>query len=226
MRHGIFVLTCCLQLAACASIESRPRQDRFGIMTINIPSHWYDDTEKYLQETQKLREHKRKAPDPGIKSLLMLKSHAEHGYCKFRELRYFATEIGYQWGVERLATEIALANNRVLNRHDMVDYLRMGISTPVLGLKVSRSELVSSSAIKLNMYSGWKTTYRNWFGETDSREHTSLALTVVIRSDTQATSRSQKLYIVAECAADGNKVQIDTTEKQILAILNTIRLGQ
>lgn len=108
----------------------KPGRDSYGLMAIDVPAHWYDDTAEYLMKIKSINASKRTTPDPGIKSLLMIKRGNGSGNCKFRELRYLPKEVGYYWGIERLATEVAQILNNVLATYSVNDYLQAGISVP------------------------------------------------------------------------------------------------
>jgi len=66
----------------------------------------------------------------------------------------------------------------------------------------------------------------HWFDEYESSNEISKTITVVINNTLQTKLRTPKYYVVAECAAEGSETDIETIEKEIFSILNTIRLGR
>jgi hypothetical protein len=203
----------------------RPGRDPYGIMAIAVPDNWYDNTDEYLTKINSISTSNRVSPDPGIKSLLMVNRGNGSGSCKFRELRYLPKENGYHWGIERLATEVAQVRNKVLRDYKVKDYLQAGVSVPLDIKNAKRTERISSSKLKLNRYSAWETTYMHWFDETGSRKENAKTMTVVIKNGPETKLSTPKYYVVAECSAEGNETDIETTEKEIFSIMNTISLG-
>ena len=223
IRYCLIIITCCFQLTACATVEPNLYQDRYEIMTIDLPGSWHDVTGDYLNQTKAVLRHKHVEPDPGIKSLFAIDNH-KGVYCKFRELRYTPNETGYKWGLERLATEIAILNNRVLEDYDITDYLEKGVSVTINQRKAVRTELISSYGVKINLYDGWKTTYNHWFEGNYFDNNEILTTTYVISSKLWTLSWEPKYYIVAECSIVCGNNKIEQTEKDIFSILNTIHL--
>jgi len=225
MKQRLLAFACFCLLTSCISIPPRSVEDRFGIMKIDIPGDYYDDTQSYLQDTEKVRASRGARRDPGIKSLLIVKRDDDKAYCKFRQLRYLPNEVGYTWGMDRLATEVARAFNQIFTTHGMVDYFKLGIGAPIGEKTADRTELVSSSAVTVNGFSGWQVTYNHWV-------HPQLGLTKTISQNRTAVVRmpgddigAPKFYLVAECAAGGIEADVNSSMRKITEALNTIQLG-
>jgi hypothetical protein len=221
----IFIFLCFL--TSCVFVPPQwSGRDRFGIMKIDIPGDYNDYTRSYLQDVEKVRVSRGRPQDPGIKSLLMIKRSDGNAYCKFRELRYLQNEVVYDWGMDRLATEVALAFNKIFSTHGMMDYYNLGLVAPIGQQTANRTKLVSSSAVTVNTYSGWQTTYNHWvhpqMGLTKSISQNK---TVVIRKPVEGTLGAPRFYIVAECAAGGIEGNVNSAMQKITEMLNTIQLG-
>lgn len=224
MKRTLLAFACLCLLASCASVPPHSVSDRFGIMKIDIPGDYYDDTPSYLQDAEKVRASRGRPQDPGIKSLLMVKRDDDKAYCKFRQLRYLLNEVGYTWEMERLATEVARAFNQIFTTHGMADYFKLGLAAPIGEKTADRTELVSSSAVTVNDYSGWQVTYSHWV-------HPQLGLTKAISQNRTAVIRmlvdgigAPKFYLVAECAAGGMEADVNFSMRKITEVLNTIQL--
>lgn len=225
MKRILPAFACLCLLASCASVPPRSVSDRFGIMKIDIPGDYYDDSPSYLQDAEKARVSRGRPQDPGIKSLLMVKRGDDRAYCKFRQLRYLPNEVGYTWEMDRLATEVARAFNRIFTTHGPADYFKLGIGAPVGEKTADRTELVSSSAVTVNGYSAWQVTYNHWV-------HPQLGLTRAISQNRTVVIRmsaddagAPKFYLVAECAAGGLEAEVNSSMREITQVLNTVQFG-
>jgi hypothetical protein len=194
--------------------------DRFGIISIDVPNHWNDDTDNYVLDSNKMIKHRHGIADPGIKSLLYVKSRKQYGSCKFRELRYLNTEEGYQFGIERLAYEVAQVRNSVLNTYGVMDYVATGVAVSPMQIKARHTMLESSSEIKLNKYYAWQMIYKHSF----TADVVALTFTVVLRSTDTINGKGPKFYVVGECDAEGNEKRVMEVKGEIDAMLNTIQL--
>lgn len=227
MKNKSTILICACFLASCASVSTQlPVRDRFGIMEINISGDYFDDTKSYLQDIETVRVKRGTPPNSGIKSLLMIRRNDGNANCKFRELRYLATEDGYRWETERLATEISIFANKIFTNYRMRDYLQLGIAAPIGENNTNRTELVSSTAVSMNTYSGWQATYSHQTIQAGRMNRgVTLSKTVVIKNPTAEVYDAPKKYIVAECAAGGTDYERATVVmNQITALLDAIRI--
>ena len=127
--------------------------------------------------------------------------------------------------MDRFATEVARAFNQIFTTYGMVDYFKLGIGAPVGEKTADRTELVSSSGVTVNGYSGWQVTYNHWV-------HPQLGLTKTISQNRTVVIRmpaddigAPKFYLVAECAAGGIEADVNFSMRKITEVLNTIQLG-
>ena len=140
MKRKFLIFICLCFLASCASAPQQwSGRDRFGIMKIDIPGDYHDYTQTYLQDIEKVRVSRGRPQNPSIKSLLMIKHSDDRTHCKFRELRYLRNEVGYTWGVDRLATEVALFFNKLLTTSGTMDYYNLGLAAPIPWMAVTAS---------------------------------------------------------------------------------------
>jgi hypothetical protein len=195
-------------------------------MKIDIPGDYHDYTQSYLQDIEKVRASRGRPQDPSIKSLLMIKHSDVRAHCKFRELRYLRDEVGYTWGMDRLATEVAHFFNKMLTTSGTMDYYNLGLAAPIGVQTLNRTELVSSSAVMVNGYSGWQITYNHWVDLQIALTKSILQnKTVVIRVPDDGTIGAPKFYLIAECAAGGTEGSVNFSMREITEMLNTIQLG-
>lgn len=226
MKNSTCRLVILLLLSGCANLPSEQISDRLGIISVRLPSHWYDDTDHYLAEMEKI--HLKRTPDSGIESLLMLKRHDNMADCKFRELRYTPDEVGYRWDLEKLAAEVAYVRNRMMMNYDIGNYLQHGVDLPCCKQERSyRTIRISSESVKLNnIYTAWQIRYKHWFGPKGNNDTLAFTLTTTLNGKEKIAGVPAKYYVVAECAVDGkDKAVIDSVEKDIKGLLNTINLN-
>lgn len=226
MKWKLLILTQLCLLASCASLPPWSAVDRYGLMKINIPGDYSDHTQSYLQKQEKLRASRGKPQNMSIKSLLMIKRNDDKAFCKFRELSYFQSEAGYSWDIERIAEGVAHIYNNILTTHGMVDHYHLGLAAQVGAKKASRVDLVSSSAVTLNGYNGWQTTYSYPLDQSIGiNKYISSMKTVVLRMPTEETNGGPKRYLVVECQSGGTEGSVNYSMRIITEMLNTIQLG-
>lgn len=214
-----------LFLSSCATSPVYvPVHDRFGILKIDIPSDYFDDTKSYLNDIETVRVARGKPADPAIKSLLMIRRNDGNANCKFRELRYFPNENGYRWEPERLANEVSIVFNNMFVTYEMVDYLKLGIAAPIGKKNSTKTERISSSPVTVNSYTGWQTTYSHkTYPPTGFKTPIVLTKTVVIKRPVPESPSAPKFYIVVECGASGAESNALVSIGKITELLNSMQ---
>lgn len=219
------VLTIFLSLAGCSTTQvppesSRVISDRHGVISITLPGDWYDDTDNFVRQVERVR--KSNPPDPGVRSLLMLKQRGDQVFCGFRTFRYRRNEQGFHWDAKRIAEEVTNHNNASHMKHGFSDYFNKGVPTTPFQTKAKKIELEESSVFQVQQNSGWQMVFGLWFE--NSGMNRELSVTTVIPYAI-ADSNQPKYYLVAECAIHERGSLLQQRRREIMDMLKTMKFA-
>jgi hypothetical protein len=220
-------------VTSCATIpETRTVEDRYGLISIDLPSLWIDQTSTYLRERDEVSKYGKLKMDSGIRFLFYLVSQNKETQCSMRELTYSKGEVGYYWNLETLAGEVAKVKDKDLESSGMNEYLQMGIPVPInrqgtMLSKSSKTEIVSSNQRqfpyqkKFEARDGWETVRKHPYTNKNADGASAITWTDVTEFPMKEEKR---LFLVSECTTTGIPATEGRRTEEITALLQTIKL--
>ncbi|MGQ2964293.1 hypothetical protein [Methylophilus sp.] len=227
-------LSMLMLVTSCATTpETQTVADRHGVISIDLPSLWLDQTATYLRERDEVSKFGKLKTDAGIRFLFYLVAQNNEAQCSMRELTYSNGEVGYYWSLENLASEIAKVKDKDLESSGMNEYLQMGIPVP-LGRKghflskTSKTEIVSSNQRqfpnqkRFEARDGWETVRNHPYQNKNAVGVSAISWTDV--TEFPMKEDRKRVFFVSECISTGFPETEARRKVEVTALLQTIKL--
>jgi hypothetical protein len=224
-------------ISACSNTmplqdESSQITDRFGTLTVTIPSNWHDATDHRLKSVNEAAAFRGTSSNTGSTLLLEFKKNEDirprgHAGCMAFMWTLSPQDPGTLESTKNLLERTTDAMFDSYKEADIAEYLKRGLSVSVFHLKPQRIDLESSTEIRLGDYSGWEKVRKVW----DERSITPLISIVAAISYKERQVGGKKRALIFQCALVGDESRTaqfgekNATEK-IHDILNTIKIHE
>lgn len=221
-------------VTSCATTpETQTLEDRYGLISINLPALWLDQTSTSLQERDEVSKNGKLKTDSGIRFLLYIETQNKEANCSMRELTYSPGEVGYYWNLETLASEIAKFKDTELESNSMSEYLQMGIPVAIgrNGIFLSKSrktEIVSSNQRsfpnqkRFEVQKGWETVRVHPYNNKIVVDASAITWTDV--TEFPMKEDKKRIFFVSECISTGLPETEERRKEEVMALLQTIKL--
>ncbi len=221
-------------VTSCATTSDiRTVEDRHGLISVNLPPLWLDQTFTHQQERDQVSKYGKLKTDSGIRFLLYLETQNKEAHCLMRELTYSMGEVGYYWNLETLANEIAKVKDAELESNTMNAYLQKGIPVPISqnGMTISKSNKTENIASnqrsfpnqrRFEVREGWETVKNHSYNNKSVVGASAITWTDV--TEFPMTENKKRIFFVSECISTGFPETEAKRKEDVIAILQSIKL--
>ncbi len=206
MKKLFGCIALCFLTTACAG-NNTSSTARSGIMSLQIPAGYVDDSEAYLKESAQYDKS-------GSKSLMRIKSKESPTHCRFRELSYTPKDKEFKADSKIVSAGMAEAFSNALIKNP---------NALAPGSKAMATQVLGSLKADISDQDAWLSSLRFTMLQSNMMQYylDSHTLAVLV----PGSNANNKKFIVAECRLIGYPAQMELEENDIFKMFASIKLA-
>lgn len=197
------VVLCCLSAACSGNTHSVARS---GIISLEVPRGYIDDSEAYLKESAADNKN-------GVKSLMRIRSKESPTYCRFREITYLPQDKEFKANSQQISAGFAEAFSNALIKNP---------TSLAPGSKALATQIMGSIKANISDQDAWLSSLRFTMQQSTLIQYYLDSHTLAI--EVPGSNASSKKFIVAECRLVGYPAQMQSEMNDLFHMFASIKL--